>query len=93
MTMKVVAWAWRQVVASPLQKLALVLLADEADNLGIATVEYEDLAALCCCPQGAFEDAVAQLAKRGLLTITHDAGRNYLRGISLNLEVESIASP
>lgn len=88
MTAKAVAWAWRQALGEPLRKLVLLLIADEANALGEATIETFDFADLCGCSEADVQRCLWDMARLGVLLIKHEGGENTLWGVELNLEIE-----
>lgn len=74
-TLDCLSWAWRQELRTPLQKLALIVLANDAlDHVTVATDEkLNKWAAECCCGVSAFRATLYELRQVGLIRYDREA--------------------
>ncbi|MDB5448788.1 MAG: endonuclease [Phenylobacterium sp.] len=86
MPFQAVAWAWRVPVAEPVERCALLWLANRADDGGVAyAVDLEALASFCACPCAALDAALNRLADAGLISTT-DLGDAYWVDLPISWE-------
>lgn len=67
MSLAATSIAFTQQLAKPLQKLALIYLADFADENGVAPVAWADAALFCGCTEAKLAEAFDALEKAGLI--------------------------
>lgn len=86
MSFQAVAWAWHIAVDSPVERCALLWLANWADTGGLATnVDMEALQAFCGADRETVAAALQKLDERRIVISTDREGELYV-GLPISLE-------
>ena len=89
MSVRYITWAFNQNLKSPMQKLTLVKIADNADDSGLAFPSIEHIAKFTCASESTVKRSIRDIVEKGLMTINKmPAAKNYKRNeYWLHLEV------
>lgn len=89
MSVRYITWAFNQNLKSPMQKLTLVKIADNADDSGLAFPSIEHIAKFTCASESTVKRSIREIVEKGLMTINKmPAAKNYKRNeYWLHLEV------
>jgi DNA-binding transcriptional ArsR family regulator len=82
MSVHVESWAWKQKVGSPIRKLVLVKLAQNADDDGWSWWRQGRMAEECEVTRQTINEHIAALRKMGLVEVTPEQRENGGRGIN-----------
>ena len=90
MSIKYLNWAWRQNLKTPLQKLVLLKLGDNADDEGRAFPSIDLMAKFTCSNEKTVRNNIKHLESFGLITVFKQPARGgHLRNeYMLHLEVK-----
>lgn len=80
MSVRYIEWAFRQNLKSPMQKLVLVKISDNADDSGLAFPSIDHIAKFTCASDSSVKRAIKEIEAKGLMTIKKmPAAKNHKR--------------
>lgn len=88
MSIQAMTWAFRQSVGSPIDKLVLIMVANEADTHGCANVDPFEMGEANGLTAAEVVESLRKLAGLGYLEVEHDGATEWRWGLRLNLIVE-----
>lgn len=81
MTIAATAWAFSTPAPQgPLERLLLILLADDTDEFGVCITDLDVIARTACLPRDGVEAALAVLEERGVLQTIDEPGEDDAEG-------------